>query len=1038
MSDKRALFLQYLKSLAQVNSHGDAREESFYNTLQHLVECVAQASGRPDTTVIVSPRKTEGGNPDFRIWHGENRIVGYIEAKHPRENDLDRWEDTDQVKRYRETFPNFVLTNFLSFRLYRNGERVDSVELATPAALVRHGYYPPNDRVERLWTLLSRFLEFAVPQALNAETLAISLATRTRFLRDMVSRLLSEQCEHSSDILGFYEAFKRFLIAELSPEEFADLYAQTVTYGLFAARTRTENGFSRRMAFDSIPRTIGILRDLFRYISFEELPEQVEWIVDDISAVLASTDVSDILASYRNGRGSDPIVHFYETFLAHYDPEERERRGVYYTPEPVVDYIVRSIHDLLKLRFGKPDGLASADVTILDPAAGTMTFIARCTKEAVQEFTSKYGSGGCEAFICEHILPDFYAFELMIAPYAIGHLKMAFLLEELGHRLTADERVRFYLTNTLDMTEPESARLPLLASLAEESLLAGRVKKEQPILVILGNPPYSGHSANRGKWIREQIDPYKQVDGKPLNERNPKWLHDDYVKFIRFAELKISTAGRGVVSMITNHSYLDNPTFRGMRWHLMQTFDEIYMLDLHGNSLKREVSPDGSPDENVFDIRQGVAIAFFVKKGGVKEGPTRVYHAELWGRREVKNRWLLNHDFANTGWREINPRPEFYLFAPRSEDALERYNTFRRVTDIFTLYSAGIVTARDRLAVRWTPDEMWDTIVSFLSMNPEQAREVYGLGQDVRDWKVAWAQEDVKRSGPTRSRIIPILYRPFDVRYTYYTGRSRGFICMPRSEVMRHMLAGENIALCVGRAGQVVGDSTWTLVHCAAMAEDFNLFYRGGNVNFPLYLYDQQLSLGPTIEQRKSNLRPEVLVSLGQAYGKEPSPEQVFYYIYAVLHAPSYRERYSEFLRIDFPRIPFSADREVFEAMAELGRRLVELHILKSSLLDSPLAQFEGQGDNRVLEDLRYESPTERIYVNQTQYFAPVAPEVWEYQIGGYQVCKKWLKDRQERVLSLDELRTFCRTITALAHTIRLQGEIDDLYPAIEQRPMVF
>ena len=614
---QKALFTQYVRDLTGVAAAGDAREESYYSLLERLLDQVAQATGRKHVHVTTLPKSTEAGNPDFRLWNGRDRIVGYIEAKNPSEENLDAIEDSEQLRRYRDTFPNLILTNFLEFRRYRNGERVESVLAGRPFMITQLGKVPPVENADALWALLDRFLDFSLEKVYTAEALAVELAKRTRFLRDVVAtRLAAEQAGATGTLSGFYEAFQTYLIGHLEPSDFADLYAQTITYGLFAARTRAGDGFNRRSAFDNIPHTIGILREVFRFVSLEELPAELEWIVDDIAEVLAVADAPGILDRYfHEGKGSDPIVHFYETFLAKYDPEERQRRGVYYTPEPVVSYIVRSLHKLLKKEFGKADGLASEGVTLLDPAAGTMTFVARAAQEAVQEFEGKYGSGGREEFIRNHILPNFYAFELMMAPYAVGHLKMSFFLEELGHRLADDERVRFYLTNTLDMEELAESRLPGFSSLAEESHLAGQVKKQQPILVIVGNPPYSGHSVNRGKWILGKIADYKQVDGKPLGEKNPKWLQDDYVKFLRFAQWKIEEAGRGVVGMITNHSYLDNPTFRGMRQSLMQTFDEIRILDLHGNSLKKETCRDGSKDENVFDIRQGVAICFMVKAG---------------------------------------------------------------------------------------------------------------------------------------------------------------------------------------------------------------------------------------------------------------------------------------------------------------------------------------------------------------------------------------------------------------------------------------
>jgi len=1037
----KAILTNYFKTLTNVASQGDAREESFYSCLETLLQQFAVSTGRSEVHVTTLPKKTEAGNPDFRVWNGQDRIIGYIEAKKPTEENLDYVETTDQLQRYRQTFPNLILTNFFEFRLYRDGQLVDRVLAARPRVL-QLGVVPPVEKGDELLNLLEQFCSFSLPRSYTAEALAVELAKRTRFLRDVVA---DELREGKGVLRGFYEAFQTYLIANLTLEDFADLYAQTITYGLFAARTRVppSKQFNRRLAFYNIPRTIGILRDVFQFISLGDLPRQLEWIVDDISGVLAVADAGGILDRfYHEGKGSDPIVHFYETFLAQYDPQERERRGVYYTPEPVVSYIVRSLHQLLKEKFGRSDGLASEGVTLLDPAAGTMTFVARACQEAVREFESKYGTGGREEFIRQHILSNFYAFELMMAPYAVGHLKMSFFLEELGHRLSDDERFQFYLTNTLEMEELEQTHLPGMASLAQESRLAGEVKKRRPILVILGNPPYSGHSSNRGPWIRGLIEDYKHVDGKPLGEKNPKWLQDDYVKFLRFAQWKIEQTGQGLVGMITNHSYLDNPTFRGMRQSLMQTFDEIYVLDLHGNSLKRETCPDGSKDENVFDIRQGVAIAFFIKhkpcEGSEPSQGCSVHHADLWGLRQDKYDWLLDHNVETTDWQEISPKLEFYLFLPRDEAALERYNEFVKVTEIFPVHSVGIVTARDRLTIHWTPDEAWRTVVTFANMDPELARKAYKLGKDVRDWKVAWAQQDLKESGLDRDKIVPILYRPFDVRHTYYTGNSRGFHCMPRRDVMQHMLAGENLGLITPRQhkdefGAYVTRHVGT--HKTVAVYDINYY-------FPLYLYPdtskKDLFSDLESDEKKPNLNPKVVAALTAAYREEPTPEDIFHYVYAVLYADTYREKYAEFLKIDFPRIPFTADFELFQALAALGKRLVDLHLLRSEELDPPLARFQGQGDSRVArsksQGFRYEPREERVYVNKTQYFEPVPLVLWEYQIGGYQVLAKWLKDRRERRLTLEEIKTYCRVVTAIQRTIVLQEEIDALYPEAESQ----
>jgi len=628
-----------------------------------------------------------------------------------------------------------------------------------------------------------------------------------------------------------------------------------------------------------------------------------------------------------------------------------------------------------------------------------------------------------------------------MAPYAVGHLKMGFFLEELGHRLADDERICFYLTNTLDTEELETSRLPGFSSLAEESRLAGKVKKETAILVILGNPPYSGHSSNTGAWIRGLIEDYKQVDGKPLGEKNPKWLQDDYVKFLRFAQWKIQQAGRGVVGMITNHGYLDNPTFRGMRQSLIHTFDAVYLLDLHGNSLKKETCPDGSSDQNVFDIRQGVAIAFFVKQGGKKKSDAVVYHAQLWGLREAKYAWLDGHGLEDTEWTELTPTSPSYLFVPR-DNALEAvYQSFPSVPDIFPINSVGIVTARDKLTIGWTAEDIWQRVRLFSQMEPELAREAHGLGKDARDWKVDFAQKDLLDSGPTREKVVPVLYRPFDVRYTYYTGRSRGFICMPRPEVTRHMVAGNNMAIAVGRAGQVIGSPDWDITFVTNQMTEFNLYRRGGNNVFPLYLYSTtgRGNLFAHLEpaERQPNLNPKMVAALTEAYGDQPSPEEIFHYVYAILYAPAYREKYAEFLRMDFPRIPFRSDRELFLKMAQLGERLTGLHLLTSPELNPPACRFEGEGNYRVgkgkTEGLRYDPTEQRVDINATQHFAPVPEAVWTYRIGGYQVCEKWLKDRRERRLELDDIRTYCRIVTALKLTIDLQEEINVLYLEIKK-----
>src|SRR3989339_1689546 len=577
---------EYLKELSKKYNKGDAREESYYSTLETLLKNYSEQHRKKKIDITTLPKATEAGNPDFRIWDGKQDVVGYIEAKDVGK-DLDTVEDTEQLKRYLKTFPNVILTNFTEFRLYRDGKEIDKAFIAYHKEITKLHTAPVLHNEEKFFELLNKFFSFSLPRTFTAKTLAVELAKRTRFLKDEI--ITSEIEAQNPELIGFFEAFKEYLIAGLNEEEFADLYSQTITYGLFAARLRAGDEFNRRSAYSYIPKSIGILRDIFKYISLEDIPKQMEIIIDDIADVLAVSDAKKILDHYyHEGKGSDPVLHFYETFLAEYDPATREKRGVYFTPEPGVSFIVHSLHQILKEKFNMPDGLSSKDVTLLDPAGGTLSFMAKAIEVAVEEFVNKYGKGAVKNLIKDQILQNFYAFELMMAPYAIGHMKIAFLLEELGYKMEDDERVKYYLTNTLDMKELEETKFPGMSSLSTESHEAGKVKKKIPILVVVGNPPYSGHSANTGEWISGVIKEYYQVDGKPLGEKNPKWLQDDYVKFIRFSQWKIDQAGEGVLGFITNHSYLDNPTFRGMRQSLMNSFDEIYILDLHGNSLKKE------------------------------------------------------------------------------------------------------------------------------------------------------------------------------------------------------------------------------------------------------------------------------------------------------------------------------------------------------------------------------------------------------------------------------------------------------------------
>ncbi len=564
-------------------------------------------------------------------------------------------------------------------------------------------------------------------------------------------------------------------------------------------------------------------------------------------------------------------------------------------------------------------------------------------------------------------------------------------------------------------------------------------------MVILGNPPYSGHSANINPWInnllKEDIDglqSYYKVDGKPLGEKNPKWLQDDYVKFIRFAQWKIDQAGEGILGFITNHGYLDNPTFRGMRQSLMNSFNEIYVLDLHGNTLKKEKCPDGSKDENVFDIRQGVAIALFIKKKDREKG-CKIYHSEIWGLREKKNDWLLENDIKRTKWKKLSPKSELYLFIPRDEELLENYEKYPKITEVFPLNGVGMTTARDSFVIDRDKNTLVNRIRLFKnSKDSDDDLHTFFQINKKKGWSIrkAWNMLQSISDSDLNKFTIPVLYRPFDVQWIFYHD---AVVWRTVKRVMGHMMY-ENLGLIVPR--QVVHNFRHAL--CVSQIINFNALDTAGRFGsgclFPLYLYPETekkdlFSYKKKGKTRQPNIDPIFSQSLSEIYKKEPTPEDIFFYIYGALYSNTYRIKYAEFLKGDFPRIPFTKNYRLFCKMGEYGKRLVDLHLLKSNELDQPITKFQGKGDNKV-EKVKYGQG--KVYINNDRYFEGIPPEVWEYQIGGYQVCDKWLKDRKGRKLSLEEIKHYCLVVTAIKKTIEVQEKIDNIYPDVEKEIIIF
>ena len=1021
---------RYLQNIYQTQTTSEATPElSLFPHLQTFLEEIAVDHFDRDTVRFTQePRRLDQiGRPDFIAMEGLLPI-GYIEAEaYDRNLETLTGHAREQNGRFIENLDNFILTNFVEFRLYRDGHLRATANI--------------TDAPENLETLLERFLNAGNVQISSPEALARYLARRTRELQTQIATTLTDE---NSDIHRMFSAFKETLISTLTPDDFADMYAQTLAYGLFAARCTLPNAtnFSRHTAVEALPRSNPFLVQLFYHVASPSLETNVTYILDDIASLLQNVPTEMLRTAFAaKNHLEDPVIHFYETFLAEYDPQRRVDRGVYYTPPQVISYIVRSVDSLLRTELNRSDGLADDNTLILDPATGTGGFLLTVLDHIRESVTEKYGTGEWNQYINAELVKRIFGFELLVAPYTIAHLKLSLFLQAQGWR--ADERLRIYLTNTLEQPAEMQPSLPFAEFISDEANAALSVKRDEPLLVILGNPPYPRDSANPSRegrrltFIGELIEEYKQVNGEPIGETNLKALQADYVKFIRWAQWRVDKNGEGVVGYIVNNSFLDGSTSRGMRQSLLESFNTIYHLNLHGSSRITEVIPKAEKDENVFDIIQGVSILLCVKECS-NPAPAKVYYADMWGSREDKYNILSETDVQTTAWNELQPTSPHYLFVPQSVEQRTEYETGWVITDIFYNSSIGIATARDMLTLHRTVEKLRETVTDFVSLSVDTAREKYRLRQDTRDWKIHLAQADIRNHPDTDRYIAPIHYRPFDTRWTYYTGKSRGFHCMPRPAIMPH-LRKENLALCVCR---VVASPTWQHALIAdQITENRYISNRGSESGhiFPLYLYPNPQELGLETE-RSLNFKPEFLTALSEALGlpqttplnlpERVSPEEILAYIYAILYSPTYRERYYEFLKYDFPRIPMPQDLEQFRTLAALGQRLIDCHLLKESRPEvappergSPsVHRFEGEGDG-VVARVRYSDG--RVWINPSQYFTDVPVEVWEYEIGAYQVCEKWLKDRKNETLRREDLQRYRAILVAVAETLRVMAVID-------------
>lgn len=1017
----------YIEELNKCYATGVAREHAYRPALQNLMCGLLPKS----YTIVNEPARTDCGAPDFIILKGDTPM-GFIEAKDLQDTDLDgKKEHKEQFKRYRESLDHIIFTDYLDFHLYENGEYVDAVRLAD----IRGGKIVPiEESIDKFLQIVKRLADAAPQHITSPARLAKVMACKARLLANVIEQAIENDKEQSSELALQMKVFREYLIHDLNEKTFADIYAQTIAYGLFSARLNdsTPEDFSRSEANELIPKSNPLLRRIFNDIAGYNVDHRIAWIVDDLVAVFRVTDMDTVMKDFGEAtKRNDPMMHFYEDFLGQYDPQTKAQRGVYYTPQPVVDFIVRAVDDILKRDFNLPMGLADNSmidhevvndqysgkkgesktlkkrmhrVQILDPATGTGTFLATVIRQIHANMEGQWGAWG--SYVEQHLLPRLNGFELMMASYTIAHLKLNMVLRETGFTQQSDKRLRVYLTNSLEEHNVDTGTL-FSAAISQESNEASHIKRDCPVMVMIGNPPYSVSSSNNSDYILRLLNDYK----KNLNERNIQPLSDDYIKFIRLGQEYISKTGEGILAFICNNSFIDGIIHRQMRKELMGKFDEIYILDLHGNSRKKETAPDGSKDENVFDIMQGVSINIFVKRPQKTDG-CKIYHCELFGGRDNKYEFLNNNELKDVKWAELAPKEPYFFFVPKDFSAQKDYEKGFKIDELMKVNVSGIKTQRDDASIFMTETEMKTMNFDFRDLSIEELKLKYGF-KDVRDWQVHSAKSDLQKNELLTNKIF---YRPFDNRWMLYTGQTKGIQGYPRLEIMRHLIRRSNISMVICKQ-----QSTFDFQHvfCSSLISDINsisLQSKEISYVFPLYLYSNDGEI------RVPNLDKEIWSKIKTAVGEEISPEDLFDYIYAILHSPSYRVKYKEFLKIDFPRIPYPENAEEYHRLAAIGEQLRKLHLMEE-VPPTKHAQFNNPGSN-MIDRPEYKGGS--VWINKEQCFEDVPETAWSFYIGGYQPAQKWLKDRKGRTLTFDDIAHYRKIITVLLETDRLMKEIDE------------
>lgn len=1000
----------YITKISNEFLTGSATEHTYRGHLKDLVEAI-------DANVIAinEPKRVKAGAPDYLIaTKSDNIEIGHIEAKDIGK-DLNHKSYTEQFTRYKNALENLIITDYMEFQFYKNAQLYTTIKIAEikENKIVSH----PENFAEFI-NLIKDFTSFMGQSITSSSKLACMMAHKAKLMADVMLKAieLDIEADENTELYSQYKIFKQMLIHDMTPKDFADMYAQTITYGMFTARFHdsTLKTFSRQEAAELLPHSNPFLRKLFHQLAGYDLDIRISWIVDSLVKIFLATDVTKLLENFGSTtQRNDPIIHFYEEFLAEFDPKLRKSRGVWYTPEPVVKFIVRAVDEVLTSEFNLPKGLSDTSkitikvdnpskkgkvdkevhkVQVLDPATGTGTFLA----ETIKFLYEKKQYLKWSSYVTEHLIPRLHGFEIVMASYAMAHLKLDLLLKLTGYEPTTMQRLKVFLTNSLEEHHDETGNL-FASFLATESQEADRVKKETPVMVVMGNPPYAVSSSNKGEWIGKLLQDYK----KDLNERNIQPLSDDYIKFIRYGQYYIEKNGEGVLAYISNNSFIDGIIHRQMRKSLLECFDKIYILDLHGNSKKKEVCPDGSKDENVFDIMQGVSINIFVKTTKSKK-LADVYHYDLHGKREFKYEFLNENSLKNIEWNKLEYSEPNYFFVPKDFDDKKKYMNSFSTTEIFKINSVGVVTSLDKVVL---------------------ADNVKNLEIQINDYGEIYDKQFVKK----------YLYRPFEDKYIYYKPQLLG---RSREKIMKNYFKS-NIGLIISKQ---FGGHNHFITFITKIINDKSSQAFAPYYNHPLYIYPEENSL---TTERTPNLNLEIVKEIEERLGlvfvnektevKESfAPIDILDYIYAVLHSPAYREKYKEFLKIDFPRVPYPKI-ETFWELVKLGSELRSYHLLENPKVYEIVIEL-NESENNTIErkiskkDVEIERDFVKLWLNDEQYIDKIPLLAWEFYIGGYQPAQKWLKDRVGRELKEEDYEHYNKIIVALTKTHEIMQKIDEIF----------